>query len=225
MGVAKNMDLIKNWRPFGAFLVVLGPDGVGKTTFIAGLRMQLTILQDKDIDNIQLLHFRPHLIPNINKLLTGKVEIIGDFNNPHSAPPAGKFSSLLRISYYSLDYFLGYWLKLRQNMIQGRTIIFDRYFYDFIVDPRRSRLSLPTWAPQLFIWMIPKPDLVFVLDAPPAEIRRRKQELPIEEIERQIGAYRKLAADAPTRFFRIDASQPPEAMVDAALQVLRTELS
>jgi thymidylate kinase len=197
-------------------LAVLGPDGAGKTTFIQVLRERLAKLQAKDLETIEIRHFRPHLLPNINQLLTGKPEVISEFNNPHSAPPAGKVSSFLRIGYYSLDYILGYWLKIRRHSIRGRTMIFDRYFYDFIVDPQRSRLSLPLWAVKIFLFFIPKPDLIIVLDASSSVIYSRKQELQPEEIDRQLSAYRKLAYDDPVRFLRLDAAQSPEAMVDVA---------
>ena len=105
------------------------------------------------------------MLPNINKLLTGKSEVISEFNNPHSAKPASMPSSFLRITYYWMDYLLGYWINLRGQIIKGRTIIFDRYFYDFIVDPRRSRLSLPGWIVGLYLTLTPKPDLIFFLDA------------------------------------------------------------
>lgn len=201
----------------GNFLVVLGPDGVGKTTLITGLHDQLALLKNQELESIHLLHFRPHLLPNINQLLTGKAEVIGEFNDPHSAPAAGQISSLFRIVYYSFDYIFGYWLKLRQKINSGHTIIFDRYFYDFIIDPRRSRLSLPEWLPRLFLLIIPKPDLVFVLDAPAYEIYKRKQELPLDEIERQLCAYRLLVAESASQFIRIDSSQSPEIMVKFAL--------
>jgi thymidylate kinase len=205
-------------RQPASFLAVLGPDGVGKTTFIRELRKRLADLQVKNEEAIQIEHFRPHLFPNIHELLTGKSEVIKDVNNPHSGVPAGMFSSFLRILYYSIDYILGYWFRLRRLMTKGQTFVFDRYAHDFIVDPHRSRLSLPAWVSDFFVLMIPKPDLVFVLGAHAVDIYRRKQELPPEEIERQLRAYRKLVENEPTRFVLIDASKSTEAMVNIALR-------
>ena len=203
-------------RNDATFFAVVGPDGVGKTTFVNELLQNLADLQVKDKNNIIVQHFRPHIMPNINKLLTGQSEIISDFNNPHSAEPANSLSSLLRITYYWLDYHFGYWLKLRSQMIRGKTIIFDRYFYDFIVDPKRSRLSLPNWLPRLYLSMTPQPDLVFFLDTTADKIFTRKQELHPIEIERQLAVYRKLVAKDPTRFVRLDANQTIEEIVRLA---------
>jgi thymidylate kinase len=216
--------LRRSRRPTATFLAVLGPDGSGKTTFITALRERLATLQIKDLEGVEVTHFRPHLLPNINQLLTGKPEVISESNNPHSAPPAGKVSSFLRIGYYSLDYILGYWLKIRRSSIRGRTMIFDRYFYDFTVDPQRSRLSLPLWVVKIFLFFIPKPDLIIVLDATSSVIYARKQELQPEEIDRQLTAYRKLADDDPIRFLRLDSAQSPEAMVDVATHEVITRL-
>jgi thymidylate kinase len=207
-------------RPGASFLAVVGPDGVGKSTFIEHLASGLAELQVKDPDAILIQHFRPHILPNLNELLTGKPEVISEFNNPHSAEPASFPSSLVRVTYYWIDYVLGYWMKLRSRLLRGRTIIFDRYFYDIIVDPRRSRLSLPGWIARFYLTMTPKPDLVFFLDADADVIYARKQELPPEEIARQLQAYRELARRYPTRFVRLDARQQPETIVREAMRAL-----
>jgi thymidylate kinase len=207
-------------RPRASFLAVVGPDGVGKSTFIEYLASGLAELQVKDPDAILVQHFRPHILPNLNELLTGKPEMISEFNNPHSAAPASFPSSLVRVTYYWIDYVLGYWLKLRARFIRRRTIIFDRYFYDIIVDPLRSRLSLPGWVSRFYLAMTPKPDLIFFLDADADVIYARKQELPPEEIARQLHAYRELTERDSARFVRLNARQQPEVVVREAMRVL-----
>lgn len=202
------------------FLSVAGPDGVGKTTFINLFSAQLADLQVKDVDAVGIEHFRPHVFPNIKKLLTGQDEKIEAFHDPHRAAPAGQLSSILRLIYYWLDYVIGYWARIRQRCITGQTVIFDRYFFDFVVDPRRSRLSLPPRLARAFLRFTPKPDLVFILTADPQAIYARKQELPLAEIARQIGAYRELAKTDPSRFVLLDAGQPPEKIVRDALTAL-----
>lgn len=214
-------ELVRRSRRNPATMIsVMGPDGVGKTTFIENFSAGLAELQVKDREAVEVQHFRPHLIPNINQLLTGKPEVVSEFNNPHSAAPASMLSSLLRISYYWTDYILGYWLKNRRRLIRGRSIVFDRYFFDFIVDPRRSRLSLPGWVPRLFLSMTPQPDLVFFLDADAEQIFARKQELQPDEIARQLAAYRALEERDPCRFVRLDASQSPDLVARDALRAV-----
>lgn len=210
----------RSWRNPATFISVAGPDGAGKTTFIDYFAAQLADLQVKDLDSIRIEHFRPHVFPNIKKLLTGQDEQIEAFHDPHRAAPAGRLSSILRLIYYWLDYVVGYWARIRQRCITGQTVIFDRYFYDFIVDPRRSRLSLPSGLTRAFLLLTPKPDIVFILTAAPETIYARKQELPLAEIDRQIEAYRALAQNDPGRFVLLNATQAPEKIARDAISAL-----
>ena len=205
-----------------SMLAVVGPDGVGKTTFIELLQSELARVLVKDPHDIEVKHFRPHILPNIKQLFSGKKFDISseEFSKPHRATPASAPSSLVRLVYYWADYILGYWLVNRRKCARGAVMIFDRYFYDFIVDPRRSRIKLPTWLRKLFLNMTPQPDLVFFLDCDAEVVYARKQELPKEEIERQLNEYRKLVADDPKRFVRLDAIQLPEITCRQALRVL-----
>jgi thymidylate kinase len=58
------------------------------------------------------------------------------------------------------------------------------------------------------IWAIaPKPDVVFLLDAPPQVIQSRKQEVTFEETAAQVQAYRTAIGELPIGMI-IDASQP-----------------
>lgn len=210
-------------RP-GLFLSVAGPDGVGKTTFIESLKVELADILVKDEATITVEHFRPHILPNLKQLVSGKHynSAEEEFHNPHRAKPAGTVSSFIRMTYYWLDYMLGYWLRTRRNMANGQTIIFDRYFYDFVVDPRRSRLSLPLWLRKLFLRLTPQPDLVFFLDCDAGTVFERKQELGSDEIDRQLGVYRQLTQNDPVRFVTLDARQPPEESTRKALVELVT---
>jgi hypothetical protein len=150
----------------------------------------------------------------LEKLLEDK-----DFTNPHRSEPAGGFSSFVRISYYWLDYVLGYNLYVRQDVQFDRFSVFDRYSYDLIVDPARTRLSLPLWVRKLFVKLMPHPSIVFYLDADPAVVFGRKQELQLDEIARQQIAYRTLA-DSHDRFVSLDANQPAKKSASEALQII-----
>jgi thymidylate kinase len=206
-------------RPPASIFAVVGPDGVGKTTFINHLTNELARVLVKDGDSVVIQHFRPNVLPNLKKLLSGKRydPLQEEFSQPHRAKAAGATSSLLRLIYYWSDYVLGYWLVIRPRCARGNVVVFDRYFYDFVVDPRRSRISLPSWLRKTFLLMTPQPDLVFFLDCEAETVFARKQELTLEEIERQLGEYRKLASDFPERFVRLDAHQPPEMSCRQAL--------
>jgi len=204
----------------GTFFAVLGPDGVGKSTFIEKFAEGISNLHVIDQCETQIMHFRPHLIPNIQQLFTGKPEVVANFNDPHRADQVNTLSSFLRIIYYWFDYVFGYLFKIHRSLFRGIPVLLDRYFYDFIVDPRRSRLKLPQFVAELLLFVTPKPEIVFVLDADVAKIYLRKQELPPYEIKRQLNAYRLLAKRDPDRFAILDANQTPNDIVSQALRVV-----
>ena len=95
--------------------------------------------------------------------------------------------SLLRLFYYSFDYIFGHLLKVYPMIVKKSSIwIFDRYYYDYMIDPKRARMNLPKWIINTMGYFIPKPDLVLCFGADPKVIFDRKPELPLEEIAKQV---------------------------------------
>ncbi len=94
----------------------------------------------------------------------------------------GKLRSLAYLFYYSLDYLLGYPI-IFYGRGRGELIIFDRYYYDYLII---GRMSLPDWLMTMMMYVIPKPDVVVYLRNDPDVILSRKSELTKEELERQI---------------------------------------
>jgi thymidylate kinase len=105
---------------------------------------------------------------------------------PHDKKPYSKSLSLIKFLIFNLDYILGYWLKVKKQIGQGKLVVFDRYYYDYYIDRYRYRLNITDEWLEMFQWMIPKPDITFVLTGTPEIIYKRKRELPIVEIEEQI---------------------------------------
>jgi thymidylate kinase len=170
-------------KPNGVMVAVIGPDGSGKGTLIDAARHFLSGPVDFPT---RAYHLRPGLLPSLASLLLGRRDDGAPVSNPHAGKPNGLTFSLLRLSYYTLDYVIGYWLVVRPYL--GRkciAVIFDRYFYDYLIDPVRLRISLPQWAVRVFAVLVPKPDLVTLLSASPEVIYSRKPELPLGEIRRQ----------------------------------------
>lgn len=201
-----------------SMLAVIGPDGVGKTTFIDLFRHELARMLVKEPESIKVSHFRPRLLPNIKELFRKGSTKATEFSQPHRAAPAGKLGSLIRIGYYWLDYVIGYCLLVRWRSSREHVYVFDRYFYDFVVDPYRSRIALPLWVRRAFLAITPEPSLVFLLDCPSDIVRQRKQELPLHEIERQMEGYRRLAAAHPERFVVLDATRAPAESCAVAIR-------
>jgi len=200
-------EIPRIWRrlryPTGFFVAVLGPDGSGKSTLIAHLEREL----QRAFRRTAVFHLMPGLLKR--KANQGAV------TDPHGKPPRSPLVSFLKLLYYLLDYNLGYWLKVRPALVRSTLVLFDRYYDDLLVDPRRYRYGGPLWLARWLRRLIPRPDLWLILDVPEEEILRRKQEMPVEEIRRQREAYRRLAMELPNAFL-LDGSLPPDEVARQA---------
>lgn len=210
-------------RPKGSMLTLLGPDGSGKSTIAEKFKEELCNIMVKDPHDVQILHFRPNILPNLKKLFSRSEydETKEDFTSPHRANPAGLLSSFFRITYYWLDYVIGYWLFLRRHCIAGKIYVFDRYFYDFIVDPFRSRIKLSDSVRSFFLKITPKPDIAVVLYSNATTIYERKKELSLKEIERQLKIYKDIA-DRYQNFYTVDTNKPIDEIVgDLSIEYIK----
>jgi hypothetical protein len=92
-------------------------------------------------------------------------------------------------------------------MARAGLVVFDRYFQDLQADPKRYRYGGPAWLLRAAGRLVSTPDLVLILDAPEEVVLSRKQEVAREEIARQRGVYRTLAAAFP-RSVILNAAEP-----------------
>jgi thymidylate kinase len=215
--------LVFSYRKYSKVISVMAPDGAGKTTFLDSLieKIEYYYVNDKSDHRCNVYHFRPNILPNLGELgeKAGIKEQDKDFTNPQRSKPANKLSSLLRITYYWLDYVIGFNLLVRKDVQYDKFSVFDRYSYDLMVDPTRTRLNLPMWLRKLFVKCMPHPKVVFYLDATPEVIYKRKQELTLDEIKRQTAAYKKVAT-SHNRFISLDADRPVSESVDDAIKII-----
>lgn len=165
-------------------VVFLGVDGSGKSTVI---KLITPVLMDSFDLSVYYDHLRPNFFPDLSTLL-GKADEKPNINlNPHKQRKTNLLSSLIRFNYYVMDYTIGFYLKRRIKMKPDKNIwIFDRYFYDYLIDQKRLRTKLPRSLITLYSLVIPKPDIVFCLGAEAHKVHKRKPELTLQETERQI---------------------------------------
>ncbi len=183
------IDSIKNIMTQKGFIITFsGVDGAGKSTVIENIRK----LVDKKLrKKVIVLRHRPGLLPILSAWKHGKkkAESMAANTLPRQGKNSNSLSSLLRFSYYYLDYLLGQWYVQLRYVRLGYVVIYDRYYFDFINDSRRSNIDL---SPSLTKWLyrfLLKPRLNFFLYADADVILQRKQELDGPTISRLTQKY------------------------------------
>lgn len=201
--------------PAGLMVAFFGPDGCGKSTVIG--RVRETLLPA--FWHADHIHLRPGLGTRSRRSIP--------VENPHGQPPRNPVASVAKLFYYAFDYVVGYGWTVFPRNVQATLVMFDRYYHDLLVDPRRYRYGGPRWLGKSLARIVPDPELSIFLDAPPDVLQRRKQEVPFSECERQRHAYLDLALGLPHSRI-VDASRPlPEVMAeveDAILHEMETRL-
>jgi len=183
-------DRVGGWlRPSGHLVILVGPDGSGKTTCadlicrrFAGTRIPVSGVYLGA--QAPLLPTR-RLSQQIRKRLAGgatKVKPVKDVTRRQ------RLSGLVHIL---ADKWLRYLVHVRPRLARGEVVVLDRYFYDLLTFPHP--LVQRPWVEALVMRLIPEPALAFCLAADPAVITARKNELTVAETERQIACYRGLS--------------------------------
>ena len=185
----------------GAFLVVVGPDGVGKTTLARALLARVG-------DRGRYFHFIPNPLHTLQH------------SPSDDAPPLDKHRErgsrtvgLLRIGWILIRAWISYFLAIRPAVRSGSVVIGDRWLYGYVVQPLALKFYGPEWVARLMLRLMPRPDLVMVLDAPAEVIRERKAQLSVAEIE----AERRQWARIPGRTLNLDATRPTEELAEETL--------
>jgi thymidylate kinase len=178
-------------RAKGMMLSFSGVDGAGKTTILGEMR---ELLQKKYRRKVVVLRHRPGLLPILSAWKYGKAaaeqKIVSSL--PRKGNNQSRLSSLFRFGYYYADYLLGQLLIYAKYTRRGYVVLYDRYYFDFIVDGKRSNILLrPSFIRQLYRFVY-KPQLNVFLYAAPEVILKRKQELTALDIAHLTEHYKTL---------------------------------
>lgn len=216
------LDNLIKFKKTGLFIVLLGPDGAGKSSVAE------KIIEENEIFNKAssvIYHWRPGFLPPINQLFFKKTDSYNEvFSKPHTNKiPHNYLVSFLRFLYYFIDFHVGYWLKVHPRLRKGGLVIFDRYYYDYMVDLKRFRLKIPNLILNIFMKLVPRPDLVIFLENTPENIYKRKQEIDINEIKRQIQEFNNITKKL-INGRKINTNKPIEAVAVAVLDEIYIKL-
>lgn len=173
----------------------LGPDGVGKGTVISSLLLN---------HNAQYFHLKPRkkIAPSVQNQNT---------NSPHQLPQYSHVKTFIKLIYLFIEYQVYWYINCVILRDRERFCVFDRYVDDILVDPKRFRLKGNALIRKLVVKFLPKPHIYFILDASADEIFRRKNELSLREIDRQLKVYRLMVDER--KYIRINAEQPVEKII------------
>jgi thymidylate kinase len=134
----------------------------------------------------------------------------------------GKLPAAMMILYYSLDYLLGFFFFFKIQRRKYDLVVFDRYFYDYAIQP--GPFTKDSLFYKALLIVVPKPDIIVFLKSPAEIIYKRKPELSILEISRQI----KVCDEIITNFHNpciVDNTQPKDLVVQTIrlkiLEVIR----
>ena len=199
-------------RPSGLFVLLVGPDGSGKSTLSACIPGAC----HKLFRRAACFHSRPGVLPRPGWLLGRKK---ADASQPHAQEPHGRVASSALLAYHWLDFLLAGWLRVRPLRIRTGLVVVERGWWDLGVDQRRYRLDVPVQLVRALGKLLPQPDLILMLEAPAETLVSRKPELPEDELERQMALWPSMLPKG-VQGLALDASAPPQEMALQAREAI-----
>ena len=204
--------------PVGFSIALLGPDGSGKSTIAKHILERVS----GSFHGEKIQYWRPYLLPAMGRLkFWNPSEDIATNPRPHDHPKQNRIKSFIRFFYYLADYLIGYPIKIYWAKVKKKIIIFDRYYYDYLVDLHRYNFNLPKWIPKFFLPLISAPDLTIYLDADPEVLHNRKKELPLHELKRQCEEFKKALAQIPNSMSVLADKPINEIVSEVSYQILK----
>lgn len=171
-------------RQGGGFVVLVGPDGSGKST--VARRYVAEAATNGRV--VEIVNFRAEIVDGRRRArrAMGNESMA---STPHEVVERGLFGAHAKAFVLWFDLVLS-GFKWNRAAHGSHEILVERYAYDLAVDPGRLGISaVPFWVRSLMARSVPAPRLVVVCRALAEEIVERKPELPHAEVQRQLMAW------------------------------------
>ena len=169
------------------FICFSGIDGAGKSTLARDLVAEMERRGIRSLyvyNRLRLVISKPALWVARVLFLRGK-DIFGDYEEYSRARKAVFRKRLLSVAYEQLlltDYFFQVLFKVAVPLALGRNIVCDRYVYDTVVTDLAVDMNYTQERTKrvlkLYLRVLPKPDIVFLVDVPEEVAYGRKDDVP-----------------------------------------------
>jgi thymidylate kinase len=192
----------------GAFVVLVGPDGVGKTSVARAL-------VDMYDGTTGYFHFRPPFWSS----LPARPEDVAPV--PRSKPEidGSKLLGWCRIIWSLVAFWGGFLARVRPAVRSGRLVVGDRWGYGYYAQPHGLKFYGPRWLGDRVTRALPTPDLVVNLTAAPEVIASRKQELTAPQLAAELALWRALPV---RKLVSVDASTDAETAARVIFGLVNT---
>ena len=178
-------------------IVLIGPDGSGKTTIAQHLLKELPfpvkyIYMGFVIDSANKMLPTTRMINKLKKISENKINENSNSVLKNKVTKINtlkvimlKIKEIFRLMNWQLEEFYRFGLAYIYQH-RGFVVLFDRYF---LFDYHVHNILQNRFHQFMLEYIYPKPELVIYLDAPPEIISERKGELSVEQIKKQREKY------------------------------------
>jgi hypothetical protein len=199
----------------GKYIALIGPNGAGKSHHLSRLKKKLE--SDFKVSTFYAGRFQFKILP-LNWLLKKiKPSKVSKGPKPNSRKREVREFNQPLVKYiapiiYYFEYLLRYFFIVLPRQMSNDYVLVDRDFIDLTASPNAH-----TGLVKVLDWILPGPKRI-VLEAPATVLFSRRQELPKEELARQLAAYHEL--DCIARL-RTDKKGSLEALHEIILELRR----